>query len=104
MKHKTKKPRFDNPYATQFDGGFKIAPKGITFVIVDFFKVPAEATFDFTLGTDDQIIYNAATSKPLEWPELVINEFISRAEKRYGKFTRDPAMYNWADKDVATTV
>lgn len=104
FKHKTRKPKFDRPYATQFEGGFKIAPKGISYVVVDFLRRPKLATFKYTVGTDDYIVYDKANSQPLEWSSLVINEFINRAEMKYGKFTRDAFIYQAGEKEKATTL
>lgn len=78
-------------YCTQFDKGLKLIPKGIGIVVVDYFRKPAEATFEYTIknaNTEDEYIeFNANTSIGLEWDRKLLPEFIARLEKKYGKAT-----------------
>jgi hypothetical protein len=101
--HKFLRPTFDAPKCTQFDGGLKIAPKGLGIIVLDYLRLPRKATFDYTLinpGTEDEFMqYNAATSISLEWKQTLIPEFLSRLETKYGKYVRDPGMYQMAVQD-----
>lgn len=94
--HLTKKPTLKRPKMRQIDGGFQVAPRLISVVVMDYYVPPKEATFVYTIspgnvqtGAGDQIIYNKDQSKPLEWPPTVINEFLIELGIRYGTFTRD---------------
>jgi hypothetical protein len=99
--HKTKKPSFEKPYMTQTNGGFKISPKGVGYVVLDYLRLPKEATFSYTVGPDDQIIYNQAGSQPLEWSELLIPEFLARLSTKYGKRIRNEFVYQAGSKEKA---
>lgn len=91
--HRNLKPTVNNPKCTQFDKGFKIAPKGIGVIILDYFRAPAKATFDYTIlnpGLENEYIQFAATSLPLEWKSTMVPEFIAQLQKKYGRFVREP--------------
>lgn len=103
MKHLVKRPKPTKPKMTQYDGGFKLAPKGIGTIYIDYLRKPKVATFLYTLGVGDQIIYNPA-SQPLEWSELVINEFLQALGLKYGKFIRESFIYQTSDKEKTTNV
>lgn len=96
--HRFKSPKITRPFMTQYQGGFKIAPIGIGTVIIDYLKEPDKGTFLYTLGVGDQIIYDTA-SKPLEWSPLVMKEFMSRLGMKYGKFIREPLIYQTSEKE-----
>lgn len=102
--HKTLSPQKTGiPKCTQYDGGLKIAPKGTGVIILDYFRLPVEGTFDYTIlnpNTEDEYIqYNLAGSQPLEFTELLIPEFLDRLQKRYGTFVREPGLYEQGEMD-----
>lgn len=88
-----KKPTYEKPVVTQFDGGFKIFPKGIGTVVLDYLKKPKDATYEFTLGPDDTVIYNPTTSVKLDWTDGIVNEFLARLKIRYAAYTKQADMY-----------
>ncbi len=91
------------PKCTQFDGGLKVAPKGSGIIILDYFRLPKKATFDYTIinpNTEDEYIqYNANTSQKLEFTELLIPEFLDRLQKRYGTYIRENGLYEQGEAD-----
>lgn len=94
--HLTKAPTLENPKLTQVENGFKIAPRTISVVVLDYYTRPVNAVFNYTkapgnvqTGAGDQLIYNKNASVPLQWPSTVINELLIRLGERYGIFTRD---------------
>lgn len=96
LEHITKKPTLNNPKMTQIDGGYKVAPRQVSVVVLDYYIKPEKATFVYTIapgniqtGAGDQIIYDKTNSKPFQWPDTVRNEFIIRLGEAYGLFTRD---------------
>lgn len=106
-KHKTLSPQKTGiPKLTQYDGGLKIAPKGTGIIILDYFRLPKPATFEYTIlnpNTEQEYIqYNAVTSIPLEFSELLIPEFLDRLQKRYGTFVREPGLYEQGEMDRRT--
>lgn len=92
--HANLAPDINNPKCTQFGKGFKLAPKGLGTIILDYFRKPVDATFDYTIlnpGEETEYIqYKEDTSVKLEWKETMIPEFIARLQKKYGRFVREP--------------
>jgi hypothetical protein len=104
----SKGPTIDAPKFTLYDQGFKIAPKRLGVVIVDFFRLPVEPTFAYTIinpGQEDEAIqYNQAQSVKLEWDPTLIPEFLSRLEVLYGAYIRNPLLMQQGKEDkVAST-
>lgn len=100
INHRSKNPTFEKPAMTQFEQGFRIAPRQATVVIFDYYIKPAQATFKYTLapgnpqtGAGDYIIYDKNASKKLQWREGMIPEFINRLSKVYSKYTRDSLLF-----------
>lgn len=95
-KHKTKGPTLLNPKMRQIDGGFQVAPRLVSVIVLDYYREPKGATFKYRnapgnvqTGAGDQIIYDKDNSQPLEWPFNMRDEFLIGLGKRYGVFTRD---------------
>lgn len=91
----TLKPSLINPYCTQFDKGFKIQPKGIGIIVMDYFRKPVDPTFNYTVinaGTEDEYI-QYDTSTPLEWGDTMRGEFIARLTKKYATMKHQSEMY-----------
>lgn len=86
-------PTLINAKITQYDQGFKLAPKGLGIIVMDYFRTPRPATFAFTIlnpGAENEYIqYDAVTSLPLEWGDTMIPEFLARLQKKYGRFVRE---------------
>lgn len=98
-KHLTKKPTLQKPKIRQIDGGFQVAPRKVSVIVLDYYVEPKEATFIYSIapgnvqtGAGDQLIYDKKNSQPLEWPATVRNEFLIHLGERYGTFTRDQFM------------
>lgn len=108
--HLTKGPTLQNPKLTQIDEGFKLSPRQVSVVVLDYYVRPTNAIFAYTktpgnvqTGAGDQIVYDKSKSKPLQWPTTMINEFVIRLGIRYGLFTREQFMANIATQQKATT-
>lgn len=101
--HRTMGPTSEKPICTQYDKGLKIAPKGTGVVIVDYFRLPVNATFEYTLlnpGAENEYIqYNANTSKPVEFSKTLIPEMLDRLQKKYGTFTRENILYDQGERE-----
>lgn len=96
MKHLTKKPTLAKPKMTEYDKGWRVAPRKISVIVLDYYTKPKEGTFKYTIapadtntGAGDYLVYDSANSTPLEWPETVLNEFVMELGVRFGLFTRD---------------
>jgi hypothetical protein len=92
--HRTKGPTMKKPYGTQLSDGFKILPKGIGVVVIDYYRKPKKAKFVYTerkVGNDESYIeYDANNSEKLEWSEIMKPYFISAMGKRYGLTIQNP--------------
>lgn len=96
MAHKTKCPTLEKPKIRQIEGGFEVAPREVSVVVLDYYRPPKEATFVYTIspgnvqtGAGDMIIYDKQNSQPLEWPFNVRDEFITELGISYSLFTRE---------------
>jgi hypothetical protein len=100
LDHETKCPTFENPGLTQYDEGFKIAPRQVGTVILDFYVEPKYAKFAYTIapgnpqnGTGDYIVYDDSNSGKLEWPNTMIPFFLSKLQKVYAKYTGNTNLF-----------
>lgn len=96
INHLRKKPTFEKPKLTQINGGFKIAPRDIGVIILNYYTKPIEATLVYTVnpanlqtGSGGGIIYNKAASVPLQWNITVKNDLLKIIKEIYIGFTRD---------------
>lgn len=101
--HERKKPTLKYPKMTQIaiqtvddktkvSGGWKVAPRSVSVLVLDYYTQPIEGTFKYTIvdgdpqtGAGDFIQYDPS-SVPLQWPETTLNYFLLRLAKRYGMF------------------
>jgi hypothetical protein len=95
LNHLTKNPTFESPKMTQYQGGFNVAPRKVSVIVLDYYVRPKEGTFAYTIapgdtntGAGDYLIYDPVNSIQLEWPETVLNEFVIELGIRFGLFTR----------------
>lgn len=99
LNHITKGPTLQQPKMTQFDGGFKVAPKFVQSIVLYYLKTPVKSVFSYTIGTGDIAIYNAGGSTQLEWSEQVMPIFLAELQKKYAAYTRDMDMYQMGDNE-----
>lgn len=99
LEHLTKKPTLDAPKLTQIDNGFKVAPRQVSVVVLDYYIKPEPCKFVYTItpgnlqtGEGDELVYNKNQSKGLPWPPTMMGQFVDRLEEIYIQFTRDPAL------------
>lgn len=94
--HLTKGPTLEKPGITQINDYFRVAPRKVSVVVIDYYVEPKPATFKYTLtpgnvqtGSGDMVVYDANASQKLEWPEQVRPEFLEELKSYYINFTRD---------------
>ena len=105
--HKTQGPTLVNPKITQYDQGLKIAPKNLGIIVLDYYRKPIDGTFLFTItnpGAIDEYIQFDPSSKPIEWSSVLINEFLNRMGKKYGKYVREQFIYEASAADNKTVI
>lgn len=93
LSHPTKGPTWNEPKATQDKDGIKIAPKGVTGIVMDYFHTPRKAVFAYTIGAGDIAVYNPGGSIQLEWTSVIENEFLIRLAMKYASAIGDSQMY-----------
>ena len=105
LEHKTKCPTFENPGITQFDKGFKVAPRKVSVIVLDYYKKPVSGKFSYTIaagnpqtGAGDYLVYDKNNSIPLEWPETMIPYFIDKLRESYARYTRDGGLFQMSKK------
>ena len=86
---------------TQYEGGFKIAPKEIGYITLDYLRLPKKAKL-VTTGINQT--YDAVNSIDLEWNETVVNEFLSRLQIAYSEFIREQFLYSAGQNKKETTI
>lgn len=93
--HLTKGPTLEKPGITQVNDEFKVAPRKVSVIAIDYYIEPTPATFKYTTspgnpqnGSGDQLIYDTS-SVPLQWPEQMREEFVEDLVKWYMLYTRD---------------
>lgn len=95
VEHLTKGPTLENPGITQLNDQFKVAPRKISVVALDYYVEPTPATFKYKVvpgnpqtGSGDQLIYDIS-SVPLQWPEQMRKEFLEELKSYFIQYTRD---------------
>lgn len=101
LNHYTKKPIWDNPKMTQFQGGFKVAPKGITSLLLYYLQTPTQAIFNYTVSSQDILIYQPVGSTQLQWSVQVLNIFLGNLVIKYGLYIDDPTIVKMGDDMLA---
>lgn len=104
LSSETKRPSLQKPKITASDGVFKVAPRKISVIVLDYYVRPTDAVFAYTTaepnvqtGSGDQIIYDKKKSIPLQWDSTLINEFLWRLAVRFGITTKDQFLTQFAD-------
>lgn len=104
LDHARKGPTWDNPKATQNENGFKIAPKMVQGIVMDYFHTPQNAVFAYTISAQDIVIYNSAGSTQLEWTNVIENEFLTRLAMKYASAIGDNALYSQFENNLKLLV
>lgn len=108
LNHLTKMPTLKAPKITQIDGGWKIAPRTVSVLVLDYYTRPIDGTFKYTIspantdtGAGDEIIYDP-TSVKLQWSESVLNYFLWSLAKRYGLFIGNEFLAQFSNEQKRT--
>lgn len=101
LEHLTKYPTFERPKMTQINNGFKVAPREVSVVVLNYYTAPAPAFFAYTVapgnlqtGAGNQIIYNKDLSKQVQWNVTVKPFLLEIMKDLYASYTRDVQFQN----------
>lgn len=87
--HKTKGPTLKDPKMTQFDQGFKVAPKGAVSCLLYYLSTPTDSVLTYTISDQDIAIYTPGTSIQLQWSDQVLPWFLALLVIKYGGYIND---------------
>lgn len=102
--HPTRKVEFSSPLITIHQGGFKIAPKKLAVVQLNYFKKPGKYQLPYTAGANDTFVYQpgnlgAGFTNIVEFEEQSIKILLQRIAKRYAKFTGNDALFAMSENE-----
>lgn len=108
VEHLTKGPTFEKPGMTQVNDYFRVAPRKVSVIVIDYYVKPTPATFKYTTtpgniqtGSGDQIIFNANGNVNLQWPEQMKPDFLEELIKWYAGSNRDQLLSNISAQNKA---
>lgn len=103
LTHKTKGPTLAAPKILQFQGGFRVAPKGVASMVLYYLKTPKDSVFAYTVSNQDILIYDASNSTQLEWSDQVQPWFLAILVKKYGLYINSDSIMKMGD-DLLTNI
>lgn len=96
LKHLTKKPTFEKPKMTQLNGVFKVAPRDVSVVVLNYYIEPVDAVFGYKpnpgnvqTGSGGAIVYDKNTSVNFQWTKQAKPDLLEMLKEVYIGFTRD---------------
>jgi hypothetical protein len=101
LNHRTKFPSLNKPYATEFDGGFKVAPRNLNFVTLDYYVLPKKAKFGYDIINNattgvPYYQYNESLSTQIEWNSQVQNELLAGVMELAAGYLNNPQLLELA--------
>lgn len=103
LDHKLKKPSWNRVLLTEVEKGFKVVPKGMGIVLLDYYRYPAKAFFAYTTNPDGTVNYNLAGSTQLDWPLQAKPMFLAALKARFASWTDQDNKYQQAIAEIANT-
>lgn len=99
LDHVRLKPTLKDPKITQFSDGFKVAPKQVSIVVLDYYRKPVRAHWGY-VQVDDYFEYDPNTSVQLDWVETMFGEFVDAIKPIYMEVLRDPQGFEMSLKSA----
>lgn len=107
MGHKLRRPTLENltkdrpPIISQFQNGFRVYPKGLRYIQLDYIVAPAKPIYNFTINSsNDTIVYVSSGSVQLEWDPSLQSKFVARIGMKYAKSIGDMELYKTMEVDL----
>jgi hypothetical protein len=109
LNHRTKAPTLNHPYCTEYEGGFKVAPRNLSIVTMDYYVLPVKAKFGYQIIQNNVTAvpfyqYDPNTSTNIQWGSQVQNELLDRVMKLCAIYLNNPNLYSAANELKATRV
>lgn len=95
-------PSLKIPYATQMQNGFKVLPKAVGYVVLDYVSLPERPKLLYTVDGRHNFTCLPGSSS-LIFGEEMLPEFLARLKKRYSAFTRNESGYQQGESERQIT-
>lgn len=76
------KPTVKYPMATIKGGGIEVLPVQVTRLVFTYLRKPVSPLFQYTIDSNDNIIYDSINSVEFEWPDHMYPDVVDRVIKR----------------------
>lgn len=102
LNHRTKFPTTDRAFCSQIANGFKVAPRNLSIVTLDNYRLPTTAVFGYTALPSGYYQFNQGASTDIEWPAQVFDELLDRILIMCGVQLKNQPLFNAAETQKAT--
>lgn len=96
--HRRKGPSINRAYATQLDGGFRVVPQEVGYVVLNYLRLPKRPVFKYK-DNGRGVLDCAAGCTELEYGAEVLPDIMSRIKMKYSSFVADTEKYSEAEKE-----
>ena len=93
-------PSLDNPGCTQYNDGFKVLPKKIGIVVLDYLAIPERPKFIYTKGPRNAFICDPLKCTNMLWGDEILPELMSRIKTKYASFVGNGAKYQEGQRET----
>lgn len=90
----------ENPGCTQYSAGFKVLPKSLGWVVLDYLAIPERPKIVFTVDSEDQFICDPEKCTNLAWNPEILPELMSRIKTKYASFIGSQQKYAEGVKEL----
>lgn len=98
--HEFLAPSINNVYSTQYGNGFKVLPKRIGTVVLDYLAKPERAAFIYTKDPRHNIICDPEKCGKILFGDEILPELMARIKTKYASFIKDQGKYAEAMKET----
>ncbi len=84
-------PSIEDPICTQYNTGFKVLPKQLGYVVLDYLALPERPVLNLVKKGNDFVC--GPGSKDLLWGEEILPELMSRIKTKYASYTSNQQKY-----------
>lgn len=84
-------PSIEDPICTQYNTGFKVLPKELGYVVLDYLALPERPILNIVRKGNDFICGEGCTN--LLWGEEILPELMSRIKTKYASYTSNQQKY-----------
>lgn len=97
LDHSRLKPTLESPKMTQYADGFKVAPKQVSIMTLDYYRLPVRSKWNY-IAVGDYFQFTPIGSVDLDWTADMFGEFVDSLKILYMLCLRDPEGFQMAIK------